>query len=78
MYLLTGSSSAILPLVDQHHRRHAGDDLGDGVNREDGIRRHRRARIDVTLAEGFEIDRLAVALDQNDGTPESCPRRFRR
>jgi len=37
------------------------------VQRKDRIRRHVDAGIDVALAEPFEIDRLAVALDQDDG-----------
>ena len=53
--------------VDQHHRRHAGNGLGDRMDREDRIRRHRRSFLDVALAEAFEKYRLAVVLDQNDG-----------
>jgi hypothetical protein len=40
------------------------------------IRRHRRCLRDVTLAEAFEIDRLAVALDQNDGAGNSAGSNF--
>ena len=53
--------------VDQHHRRHTGNGLGDRMDREDRVRRHRRSLLDVPLAEGLEIDLLAVTLDQNDG-----------
>src|SRR3981189_368248 len=53
-------------LIDQHHRRHACDGLGDRMDRKDGVRRHRRSLLDVTLAEAFEINRLAGGLDQND------------
>ena len=37
------------------------------MNREDAVRCHRHAGVDITLAEALEIYRLAVALDQNDG-----------
>ena len=56
-----------LAAIDQHHRRKAGDGLGQRMQRKDRIRRHVDAGIDVALAEPFEIDRLAVALDQDDG-----------
>ena len=55
-----------LSAVDQHQRRDAGDGLGDRMDRKDRIRRHRRAGIDIALAEAFEIDRLAMLLDQHD------------
>ena len=65
-----------LSLIDQHYHRDAGDGLGDRMDREDGVRRHRRSLRDVTLAEAFEIDRLAVALDQNDGAGNSAGSNF--
>src|SRR5260370_14860410 len=65
-----------LALVDQHHRRHAGDGLGDRMDREDGVRRHRRSLLDVALDEAFEIDRLAVVLDQHDGAGNSAGGNF--
>ena len=34
-----------LAAIDQHHRRHAGDGLGDRMDREDRIRRHRRCPV---------------------------------
>jgi hypothetical protein len=41
------------------------------MDREDGIRRHRRSLLDVPLAEGLEIFLLAVTLDQNEGAGNS-------
>ena len=41
------------------------------MEREDRIRRHRRSLVDVALAETFEIDRLAVTLDKDDGARNS-------
>jgi hypothetical protein len=63
-----------LAAIDQYHRRHAGDGLADRMNRKDGVRRHWRAGLDVALAEVLQIDRLAVALDQDDGA-RNPPRR---
>src|SRR4030081_2318104 len=63
-------------LIDQHHRGHACDGLGDRMDRKDGVRRHRRSLLDVTLAEAFEINRLAVVLDQNDGAWDSSRGNF--
>ena len=53
--------------IDQHHRGKAGECLGQGMQRKDRIRRHVDAGIDVALAEPFEIDRFAAALDQDHG-----------
>ena len=39
--IITGrieQSERDIALIDQHQRRHAGDGLGDGVNREGGVR----------------------------------------
>src|SRR5271165_6783062 len=36
--------------VDQHHRGHAGNRFGHRVNREDGVRRHRRTLVDISCA----------------------------
>ena len=78
MYLLTGSSSAILPrstsiiaatlvmvLVTEWIGKIASGVIGD-------------PGIDIALAEAFEIDRLAVALDQDDGAGNLGLRRSRR
>ena len=56
-----------LSAINQHHRGKAGDGLGQRMQRKDRIRCHVDTGIDIALAEPFEIDRLAVALDQDDG-----------
>ena len=56
-----------LAAIDQHHRGKTGDGFAERMQREDRIRRHVDPGIDVALAEPLEIDRLAVALDQDDG-----------
>ena len=52
-------------LLDQHHRRDAGDRLGHRIQREHGVGRHRRAGGDVAHADAFLIDRPAVLQDQH-------------
>jgi hypothetical protein len=65
-----------LAAIDQHHDSYAGNGLGDRVNREDGVGRHRRSRLGVTLAEAFEVHRPAVALNQDDRAGNSIGRDF--
>ena len=67
MYLLTGSSSAILPRSTSIIAATLVMVLVTEWIGKMRVRRHRRPRFDVALAEAFEIDRLAVVLDQNDG-----------
>ena len=78
MYLLTGSSSAILPrstsiiaatlvmvLVTEWIGKIASAVIGVPAST-------------IALAETFQIDRLAVALDQHDGAGNLAARRSRR
>ena len=53
-------------LVDQHHRGNRRNDLRHRIDLENGIRRHRLPGRWIPHAETFEIDRLAVLLDQQD------------
>ena len=56
-----------LAVVDQHHRGNRGDGLRHRIDLEDRIRRHRLAGRGVPHAETFEMDQLAMLLDQHDG-----------
>jgi hypothetical protein len=53
-----------LAFLHQLQRHDAGDRLGHGGDAEDGVARHRRARLDVALADGVELQLLAVLPDQ--------------
>jgi hypothetical protein len=55
-----------LAVVDQHHCGNRGDRLRHRIDLEDRIRRHRRAGRRVPHAETFEINQLAMLLDQHD------------
>ena len=55
-----------LACVDQHHRRDTGDRLCHRMKCENRIRCHRSIGLDSLDAEAFQIDRLAVLLDQYD------------
>ena len=77
MYLLTGSSSAILPrstsiIAGTLVMVLVTEWIGKMVSAVIGV-----SRLDVALAEALEIDRLAVALDQNDGAGNRFRRRSR-
>ena len=54
-----------LAVLDQLHRHHGGDRLGQRGQAEDGLVRYRRLRHHILHAEGFVIDRLAALLDQD-------------
>src|SRR6185436_2896108 len=53
--------------IDQHQLGKAGNGLGQRVHRKNRIRRHVDSGIGIALAKPLEIDRPAVALDQDDG-----------
>ena len=53
-----------LAVLDQHHDCDRGDRLGHRIDPEDGIRRHRQPGRDAAQPETFQIDLLAVLLDQ--------------
>ena len=55
-----------LAVLDQHHGDDRRDRLRHRVEAEDRIRRHRQFCRDVAHAKAFEIDRLAVSLDQEN------------
>ena len=65
-----------LAVVDQHHRGNRGDGLRHRIDLENAIRRHRLAGRGVPHAETFEIDRLAVLLDQQDCAGNLAGRNF--
>ena len=66
MYFDTGSSRRNLPLLLQHHHGDRRDRLGHRVDAEDRARGHRRVRLEILHARGFEIGELAVARDGRD------------
>ncbi len=53
-------------IIDQHHRRDAGNRLRHRMKRKDRVRRHGLLRGDIPNAEALEIDRSTVLLDQHD------------
>ena len=63
-------------VVDQHHRGDRGDGLRHRIDLENRIRRHRPPGLGVQRAEAFEIDRLAVLLDQQDRAGNLARRDF--
>jgi hypothetical protein len=66
MYFDSGSCGDQFAVSDQHHRGGVGDGLGHRAQREHRVQAHRRLGRDVAIAEGLQIDRLAVLLDQDD------------
>jgi hypothetical protein len=48
--------------------RGGGEDLGEGSNVEDGLRRHGLGRREPEVAESLAQNHLALVADDNDGT----------
>ncbi len=65
-----------LPLLGEHHDRHARDRLAHGVDAEDRILGHRRLGFGIEHADGFEIGDLAIPHDERDGARDGALRTF--
>ena len=65
-----------LAVVDQHHRGNRRDGLRHRIDLENRVRRHRLSGRGIPHAETFEIDRLAVLLDQEDRAGNLAGRDF--
>jgi hypothetical protein len=61
-----GVAQRQLALIDQQHRRDAGDGLGHRKKAKDGVWRDRQLGLHITDAEGLQIDWLPVLLNQDD------------
>ena len=59
-------------LVVEHHHRRRGDDLGAGIDAEDGVFLHRRFGFEIGLPPGFDIDDRA-ALEDHGHQPADQP-----
>ena len=59
-----------LAFLPQYKGRKRGDRLGHGRDAEQGVAGHRQARLDVTMADGVNLDDLALAPDQGDEAGE--------
>jgi len=78
MYFDTGSSRASLPSSTSNHCGDRGDGLRHRIDLENRVRRPSAAPVSGSRTpETFEIDRLAVLLDQQKSRRESCLSRLR-
>jgi hypothetical protein len=72
--LRNGIVEVDLAVLDQLHRHHRGDRLGQRRQAEDGLVRDRHLGHHILHAEGFVIDRLAMLLDQDVGAGDLAGR----